>query len=174
MLFDPVGLDDRPVGLKWKITADRAEFRDRSHHLGGIPSKPMTRIDGEAPRLQLAEEILHPLRERGGGLHRPVAIEHRREFALSDDVGIELFERSCGGVAGIGKGGEALLIPLGIDPGKGFLGQVDFAADFQHVGGVAVQLRGNHIDRAYVAGHLVAGGSITPGGGAHQATLFVK
>ena len=122
MLLDPVGLDDRSICLEGEFSTNRTEFRDRGHHPRGIARKPMARIHRETPRLQLAEEILHPLRKSRGRLHRPVAVKDCREFPLGDDVGIELFERPGGGIAGIGKGGETLLVTLGIDPGECFLG----------------------------------------------------
>ena len=64
MLGNTVDLDDGTIGLEGKVPADLAEFTDRLHHLTGIEGEPMARVDGQSPRLQLAEKLLHPLRER--------------------------------------------------------------------------------------------------------------
>ena len=86
-----------------------------------------------------------------------------------------MLESSCGGVAGIGKGEESLLVALRINPGKGLLRQIDLPPHLQQLGNrLPLERCRDAGNRPDIAGHLVSGGAVTPGCGADQAASFVK
>ena len=62
------------------------------------------------------------------------AVGEEGERALGDDFRVELFERAGGGVAGVGEGGQAGLVALGVERGEGFVRHEDLAADFEEGG----------------------------------------
>ena len=67
-----------------------------------------------------------------GGARRSSAIEDDVERALGDNFGIELIERTGGGVARVGEHFLAGGFALGIQFFKACLGHENFAADFEH------------------------------------------
>ena len=69
--------------------------------------------------------------------------------------GVQLLERSCGGVARIGEGGQTFRVPLFIELGESFVGHEDFSAHFQHGGSVCRKGQGNGADGAHVGRYVV-------------------
>ena len=86
-----------------------------------------------------------------------------------------MLERSGGGVAWIGEGGEPLLVALGIDTGKGLLRKIDLPPHLQCVRNrLPVEFSGDAGNRADVASHLVTHRPVATGRGADQMAFFVK
>ena len=68
------------------------------------------------------------------------AVEDAGELPRGGDGGIELLDRSGGGIAGVGEGWKSLLVALGVKCGEDGFWEVDLTADFDPCRGVALQV----------------------------------
>ena len=86
-------------------------------------------------------------------------------------LGIQLAQRACGCVAGIGHQGLAVGLALGIEPFEHLAGHIDLAAhgEIQRFG----QGQGNIEYGTDVLGHVLAGGSVAAGRALHQHAALV-
>ena len=125
-------LDDRAVGAVVEVVAVAVDVGDGRQHfveVGGGEDRLVAR-DAEVVQ-QLVEIVLGVQRRAVVGAE---AVGEEGERAFGDDFRIELLEGSGGGVAGIGEGGQAGLVALGVQRGEGFVRHEDLAADFEEGG----------------------------------------
>jgi len=100
------------------------------------------------------------------------AVEDNGERAFCHLAGIEQLERSCGGVAGIGKEGLAGLFACAVQGGEGRLGKIDFSAELDDLG-QPVHGKGQVPDRLEVFRDVVALLAVPSGEALGQAAVFV-
>ena len=79
------------------------------------------------------------------------------ESAAARDLGVELAQRSGGGVARIGEGGLAGLLALSVELGEPGLGEVDLPADLHQLGpALALELERDLTDGPQIGGDVLA------------------
>ena len=99
-------------------------------------------------------------------------VEHEDgQGALGGDVGVELAQRACGGVAGIGQKGGTISLSLGVEPLKDGAGHIDLAPHHQIQG--LGEGEGDIEDGLDVARHVLPRDAVAAGGALGQNTAHV-
>ena len=122
----------------------------------------------------LGLQILDGFRMAGKGF--PFAQLHVEngniQLALGGNTGIQLAERPCGGVTGIGHQGLTLNFAAGIDLLKNAAGHIDLAAD-DEAGQLFRQRHRQRADGAEILRHILAHAAITTGSTAIEHAIAV-
>ena len=94
------------------------------------------------------------------------------QTTLSGNFGIQLTQRACRGVSGVGEERLTFRFLLVIQPLKALLGHKDFATDDES-GRCILQNHGNGMDGLQIFRHILAYIAITPGGTTDKHTVFI-
>src|SRR6266705_4304281 len=125
-----VDLHHHPVGAVVERVQQLLESRDLAVGRAQVGDLFVVRLDREAPRPELLEQLV--LRGDRELLARRLDVEAEdAEAPAAGDLGIQLAQRSGRGVAGVGEGRLAGALPLLVQFREARLGKVCLAAHFR-------------------------------------------
>ena len=100
-----------------------------------------------------------------------IEAEHT-QLALGTDAAVQLAQRACGGISGVGKQLLPGGLPLGIQPVKDLVGHIDLAADPQMFV-VGVHSHGHIKNGLDVFGDIFAHMTVAPGSTQNELSIFI-
>jgi len=106
-------------------------------------------------------------------------VAEERQVAGGGDPRVLLPERAGGGVAGVGEAALPRLLLAAVELLERRQGHVHLTAHLEHAGrrtfeGVEDEVVRDGLDRAHVAGEILANPPVTPGRAPHQAAVLVQ
>ena len=105
--------------------------------------------------------------------HGTKAVAEDCQWSFGGDAGVELSQRSSGGIAGVGKGGGAALFQFPIPFLKGFLVNIDLAANLEKLRVISAQAQGDTGNGAEIFNNLFADNAVAAGGAINQDAFFI-
>src|SRR5262249_44975938 len=127
-----VDLVDHPVDVIGQFRALGSDLVVIGERLVDAPAEPRARVDGKAPVTEPRERLVMGAREGGAGLAPSISKEFERP--ARSNRGIELAQRSRGGVPGIGEDRLACGRTLLVQGKKAGALQIDLAANLDQLG----------------------------------------
>src|SRR5262245_48181059 len=167
-----VDFDDQAVSFVRQIAEPLLPAVAVFDHLVDGRKRLDVRVDGETVILEEREPLLVGLElDAFGGA---VTVGEQPQPAFGALLGIEELERAGAEVARVGVRLELLLLALFVDANEILARHVNFAANFEQLGGlVRTQAQGNAADGLEVVGDIVASLAVPAGGALLEMAVLV-
>src|SRR5712692_584187 len=171
--LDRVHLHHDAVGAVVERGEELLELRDLRVGLFENGGEGVVPLDRKAPSHERFQQLV--LCRDGELLAGRLDVEAEdSQAAAARDLGIELPQRSRGGIARVGERGLARLLTLAVQLGEAGLGKVDLAAHLHQPGPPLAREPQRHVDhRAQVGGDVFAHQAVAARGADHEHPLFV-
>ena len=166
-----VDLDDRAVDFEGEAVSQVLELVDGGEHGADIHAEALPRRSFEPPVGELLEHAA--VGGEGCAFDGTCGIDDGVQRAAGNFARVELFERTCGGVARIHERLASGLFFTPVEFGEAGAGHVDLTAHFEQVKGVG-EREGNGADGLDVGGDVIAYLAVAARGGACQESLLVE
>ena len=164
MLDQRVDLDDHPVDFIGQIAAMALPIQRILDNLLRVVGQACMLVHHEAPRPEAVESLDVALDCRTA-LHIPDLIGEETERTRSRDTAVELPERTCGGIARIGKLLQATLALLVVQAFPAGDRHIDLAANLHQRGHrIACQPQWDAGDSPEIGSHHLARDAVATGG----------
>ena len=167
---DVVEFHHHAVDVVGQVVAHGEEAVARLPDRVDVFAENVVGIDREPDSFQKGDLLL--LGWNFDSFHIQNLVEECGKVAFGRDGGVELPERACGGVSGIGEYFFSVFLAFAVQMEKGAFRHVDFAPDFQ-TRKRFFQAQGNAPDGADVGGDIFAHGTVAAGGGIDEFAVFV-